>query len=140
MQNPDYEKLGDGEDVQPSRVGGLMPKYHLVDGLKSTRVARWIESALPLADQLEDVIPTEVRERHNLVAVADAGRMGHRPDSQDDYERARRRMAFAELFELQTAFALMRSRFAAEPATPILYRKDAIEAFKKGLGVEQTNA
>jgi ATP-dependent DNA helicase RecG len=140
MQNPHYEKLGEGEDVQPSRVGGLMPKYHLVEGLKSTRVARWIESALPLADQLEDVIPAEVRERHSLVAVADAVRMGHRPESQEDYERARRRMAFAELFELQTAFALMRSRYAAEPATPIRYRQEVIDAFKKGLGFELTNA
>src|SRR6201987_4011880 len=86
MQNPHYAKLGDGEDAQPSRVGGLMPKYHLVDGLRSTRVARWIESALPLADQLEDVIPTEVRERQTLVAVADAVRMGPKPESHDDYE------------------------------------------------------
>src|SRR4029077_14303082 len=77
---------------------------------------------------------------HHLVAVADAVRMGHRPESPDDYERARRRMAFAELFELQTAFALMRSRLAAEPATPIPYRQDVIDAFKKGLGFELTNA
>src|SRR5690348_10521360 len=140
MQNPHYERLADGEDAQPSRVGGLMPKYHLVDGLRSTRVARWIESALPLADQLEDVIPADVRERHDLVAVADAVRMGHKPESEDDYRRARRRMAFAELLELQTAFALMRSRVASEPATPIRYRQDIIDAFKKGLGFELTNA
>ncbi|HEV2475518.1 MAG TPA: ATP-dependent DNA helicase RecG [Candidatus Dormibacteraeota bacterium] len=140
MQNPHYEKLGDGEDAQPSRVGGLMPKYHLVDGLRSTRIARWVESALPLADQLEDVIPADVRDRHDLVAVADAVRMGHKPESQDDYGRARRRMAFAELFELQTAFALMRSRVASEPATPIRYRQDVIDTFKKGLGFELTNA
>ena len=29
MQNPHYEKLEDREEVKPTRVGGLMPKYHL---------------------------------------------------------------------------------------------------------------
>ena len=35
MQSPHYERLDGSPDVQPSRVGGLMPKYHLVDGLSS---------------------------------------------------------------------------------------------------------
>ncbi|HKW07726.1 MAG TPA: ATP-dependent DNA helicase RecG [Candidatus Dormibacteraeota bacterium] len=140
MQNPHYEKLGEDEDAQPTRVGGLMPKYHLVDGLKSTKYARWVASALPLADQLEDVIPPDVRERHELVGVADAVRMGHKPEEQNDYWRARRRMTFAELFELQTAFALMRARIAAEPATPIPYRQEVIDTFKTGLGFELTRA
>ena len=49
-------------------------------------------------------------------------------------------MAFAELFELQSAFALMRAGIAAEPAAPIPYRQDVIEAFKAGLGFELTKA
>ncbi len=39
-------------------------------------------------------------------------------------------MGFAELFELQAAFALMRASIAAEPAAPIPYRQDVIDAFK----------
>src|SRR6266566_994749 len=69
MQSPHYERLDGGPDAQPSRVGGLMPKYHLVDGLSSRKIARWIESALPLAGQLEDVLPEEVRSRHKLMDV-----------------------------------------------------------------------
>jgi len=49
-------------------------------------------------------------------------------------------MAFAELFELQAAFALMRAGIAAEPAEAIPYRQDVIEAFKSGLGFELTRA
>jgi ATP-dependent DNA helicase RecG len=140
MQNPHYEKLAGDDEAQPSRVGGLMPKYHLVNGLRSPKIAQWVESALPLADQLEEVLPDEVRERHRLVTVVEAVRMGHKPDSPDQYGRARHRMAFAELFELQTAFALMRSSVAAEPATSIPYRQEVIDSFKKGLGFELTNA
>src|SRR5438876_5820425 len=140
MHNPHYERLDDGEDMQPARVGGMMPKYHLVDGLSSRKIARWVESALPLAGQLEDLLPVEVRDRHRLLDVGDAVRRGHKPDNNDEYKEARRRMAFAELFELQAAFALMRANIALEPATPIRYRQEVIEAFKVGLGFELTTA
>jgi ATP-dependent DNA helicase RecG len=140
MQNPHHERLEGNEESEPSRVGGLMPKYHLVDGLSSKKLAGWVESALPLAGELEDLLPERVRERHHLLPVADAVRLGHRPDTFDQWRDARRRMAFAELFELQAAFALMRASIAAEPATPIEYRQDVIDAFKAGLGFELTHA
>ena len=140
MQNPHYERLDGNEAVQPTRIGGMMPKYHLVEGLSSRRVARWVESALPLAEQLEDIIPEDVRERHHLIDVADAVRRGHKPETDRDFDEARRRMAFAELFELQAAFAIMRANIAAEPATPIPYRQDVGDAFKAGLGFELTEA
>ncbi|MHB8587712.1 MAG: ATP-dependent DNA helicase RecG [Candidatus Dormibacteraceae bacterium] len=140
MQNPHHERLEADDDVPPSRVGGLMPKYHLVAGLSSRKMAAWIESALPLAGELEDLLPAPVRERHRLLPVADAVRLGHRPDTPDQWREARRRMAFAELFELQAAFALMRASIAAEPATPIAYRQEVIDAFKAGLGFELTRA
>ena len=140
MQNPHYEKLDGQEDLQPARVGGMMPKYHLVDGLSSRKIARWVEAALPLADQLEDLLPDEVRERQHLLGLADAVRKGHRPEADEDFKEARRRMAFAELFELQAAFALMRAHIAAEPATPIPYRQEVIDTFKAGLGFELTRA
>jgi ATP-dependent DNA helicase RecG len=140
MQNPHHERLEGNEESEPSRVGGLMPKYHLVDGLSSKKLAGWVESALPLAGELEDLLPERVRERHHLLPVADAVRLGHRPDTFDQWRDARRRMAFAELFELQAAFALMRASIAAEPATPIDYRQDVIDAFKAGLAFELTHA
>ncbi|MGH7762748.1 MAG: ATP-dependent DNA helicase RecG [Candidatus Dormibacteraceae bacterium] len=141
MQNPHHEKLENGaEDPSPARVGGLMPKYHLVEGLSSKKMAGWIDSALPLAVKLEDLLPERVRERHRLLGVAEAVRLGHRPETLDQWREARRRMAFSELFELQAAFALMRASLAAEPATPIPYRQEVIDSFKGGLGFELTRA
>src|SRR5882672_7180635 len=140
MQNPHHERLDAGEEAEPSRVGGLMPKYHLVDGLSSKKIARWVDSALPLADHVEDILPPEVRDRHRLLPVAETVRLGHRPESPQDFAEATRRMAFAELFELQSAFALMRSRIQAEPATPIPYRQEVIDTFKAGVGFELTHA
>jgi ATP-dependent DNA helicase RecG len=139
MVNPKYERLAN-EGAAPTKVGELMPKYHLVDGLSSRRIATWVASALPYAPRLEDVIPPEVRESHHLLGVADAVLQGHKPASDGEYRQARRRMAFAELFELQTAFALTRARIAAEPATPIPYHQEVIDTFKAGVGFELTRA
>jgi ATP-dependent DNA helicase RecG len=140
MQSPHYERLDGSPDAQPSRVGGLMPKYHLVNGLTNRKVAQWVESALPLAGQVEDVLPEEVRARHNLMHVGDAIRLGHKPETDEDFRGAKKRMAFAELFELQAAFAMMRAQMAAEPATRIPYQQEVIDAFKAGLGFELTRA
>jgi ATP-dependent DNA helicase RecG len=140
MVNPRYERLDADADDGPTRVGGLKPKYHLVSGVSSRWMADRVAAALPLAEQVDEILPADVRAAHGLLDVADAVHQGHQPESQEKFAAARRRMAFAELFELQAAFALMRANLAAEPATPIPYRQDVIDAFKSGLGFEFTNA
>ncbi|TMF71749.1 MAG: hypothetical protein E6I13_03910 [Chloroflexi bacterium] len=45
MQSPHYERLDGDPDAQPSRVGGLMPKYHFVNGLTNRKVAQWLRAA-----------------------------------------------------------------------------------------------
>jgi ATP-dependent DNA helicase RecG len=140
MSSPHFELLDASGAERPVSIGGLVPKYHLVAGLSSKNIARWVAAALPAADDLEDVLPTAVRERHRLLKVADAVRQGHQPETTEEYREARRRMTFSELFELQTAFGLMRARQAAEPAIAIAYRQEVIDTFKSGLGFELTRA
>jgi ATP-dependent DNA helicase RecG len=137
MRNPLHEKVN---AAGPTRLRDLMPRYHLVSGLSSKKISGWVEPVLPLAGDLEDVLPTDVRERQSLLSVAEAVRLGHHPENEAEWRQARLRMAFAELFELQSAFAMMRAGVAAEPAVPIPYRQEVIEAFKSGLGFELTRA
>jgi ATP-dependent DNA helicase RecG len=137
MRNPLYEKVG---AAGPTKIRDLMPRYHLVKGLSSKKIGGLVEAALHLAVELDDVLPADVRERHHLLPVAEAVRLGHHPETEEEWRQARRRMAFAELFELQAAFALMRAGIAAEPAVPIPYRQEVIETFKSGLGFELTRA
>jgi len=137
MRNPLHEKVS---AAGPKRLRDLMPRYHLVKGLSSKKIAEWIASLLPLAEAMEDVLPDDVLERHHLLPIAEAVRTGHHPESALEWQMARNRMAFAELFELQAAFALMRAHIAAEPAEPIPYRQEVIDAFKGGLGFELTRA
>jgi ATP-dependent DNA helicase RecG len=137
MRNPLHERVS---AAGPKRLRDLMPRYHLVKGLSSKRIAEWIDAVLPLAADMEDILPDDALERHHLLPIAEAVRAGHHPDSALEWHMARKRMAFAELFELQAAFALMRATIAAEPAEPIEYRQPVIDAFKGGLGFELTRA
>ena len=137
MRNPLHEKVS---AAGPKRLRDLMPRYHLVKGLSSKKIAEWIETILPLAGEMEDVLSADVLERQRLLPIAEAVRSGHHPESASDWGMARKRMAFAELFELQATFALMRAGLAAEPAEPIPYRQEVIETFKSGLGFELTKA
>lgn len=138
MQNPHHEVLAAAS--APRRIGGLMPKYHLTKGLTSRRVAELVEPLLPLAAGIPDIIPDAVRRRHRLPPVAEAVRSGHRPQTEAEWLSARARMAFAELLELQVAFAVAARRLEREPAAPVPYRQEVIEAFKAGVGFALTNA
>ena len=141
MVNPQHERLDAvTQVVRPPKVSGMTPRYHLVEGLSSRKIAGWVELVLPLADQLEDLLPEEVRQQHQLLGIAEAVSRGHKPESEADFIAARKRMTFTELFELQAAFAMMRASIAAEPATPIPFRQDVGDAFKAGLGFELTEA
>ncbi|MBJ7605177.1 MAG: ATP-dependent DNA helicase RecG [Candidatus Dormibacteraeota bacterium] len=138
LLNPLHEVIRDGS--RPPRLGALQPKYHLTQGLKPQRLVEWVNAALPLADGLADVIPAATRQAQRLLPIAEAVRKGHQPDSEAEWREARRRFAFAELLELQAAFLLARRRLEAESASPVPYRQEVIEAFKRGLDFRLTNA
>src|SRR5260370_34575527 len=93
-----------------------------------------------LARGREAGMPEDVRARPVLRPLAAAGSRARKPQAESDWAEARRRMGFAELFELQAVFALMRASLASEPAAPIPYRQDVIGAVKRGLGFELTTA
>lgn len=135
LHNPHLQKVTAGE---PIKIGGLMPKYHLTQGLTSRRVAEVVTKVLDHRLRLPEPLPPEVLARHRLISLPDAVLLGHRPERLEDWNLARQRLAFSELFELQLAFAMLKQSQAAEPATPVPFRLDVIEALKLDLGFQLT--
>src|SRR5260370_25914724 len=85
MVNPQHERLDAVTPVvRPPKVSGMTPRYHLVECLSSRKIAGWVELVLPLADQLEDLLPEEVRQQHQLLGIAAAVSRGHKPESEAD--------------------------------------------------------
>ncbi|MEW5825209.1 MAG: ATP-dependent DNA helicase RecG [Candidatus Bipolaricaulota bacterium] len=111
MSSPLFEPSGTCMDV-----GRVVPVYPATEGL-SDRVLRGMISRA-VDEHLEDVIdplPPEVRAEERLPSEIEALRAVHRPTSREDFERARRSLAFEELLLLQLGLLLTTRDRAGTP-------------------------
>ena len=87
-------------------------------------VAAVLDDALSL---IEDHFTEEFRRQRDLPALSDAYRMMHRPVAPDEITRARRRLAYDELFFLQ--LSILRERAARlRQSAPALTWNDEIDS------------
>ncbi|MBN2908283.1 ATP-dependent DNA helicase RecG [Polycladomyces sp. WAk] len=84
---------------QEKQAGRLLPVYSISGGIKVAWLRKTIHQAfLQFGRQIEEVLPTELRERYRLMDRAQAMYRLHFPRSREEGSRARRRMAYEELF------------------------------------------
>lgn len=104
---PEFEILG--EDQVPVQIGGIAAVYSLTAGLSD----RWLRKIIRrLLDQvlpeLEDHMPESLLRDLDLEPLGPSIREMHCPVSPESWKRARRRLAFDELFMLQIGLAIRR--------------------------------
>lgn len=105
MENPVWEKEGAG--VQ---TGRWVPVYPTTEGLTQPFLQGLIRMALDrFSDQVEEMLPDGVRERLAFPARREAIGRIHAPRDPSDFERARRSLAFEELFLLQVGISRRRT-------------------------------
>jgi len=93
-------------DIGDARAtADFAPVYPAAEEIAATTVRRVVDAALPLAVQVPDPLPAELREREGLALKRDALAAVHRPRDLDEAETARRRLAFEELLVLQVGIA-----------------------------------
>ena len=110
----EYVILADADgDGDPIDAGKVLPVYPATEGLSHkivrSLIDRHLENLIGLA---EEVLPERVRRDLDLAPLPEALRSVHRPESLDDAERGRRRLAFDELLDLQ--LTLIRARTLAK--------------------------
>ncbi|HUZ16414.1 MAG TPA: ATP-dependent DNA helicase RecG, partial [Gaiellaceae bacterium] len=81
------------------------PVYPAAEEIAPASVRRVVDLALPLATNVPDPLPAELREREGLALKRDALAAVHRPQDLDEAERGRARLAFEELLVLQIGIA-----------------------------------
>lgn len=102
MTNPLVDLI-EGDPEGGSRAGsivGIYPQSEKAD-LTSWELGAWVREALERAGELIDPVPAEHLADLGLVDRTTAMRQIHAPDSLDDKDQARRRLAFDELLRLQ---------------------------------------
>jgi ATP-dependent DNA helicase RecG len=114
MLNPLFEVV-EGEVADLLHVGRLVPVHGLTKGLTARGMRHTVHLALDAAaDAVSDPLPGEIVEERSLAPLAEALRQIHFPADEAALAAARRRLAFEELFLLQTVLELRRQALAQE--------------------------
>jgi len=81
------------------------PVYPAAEEIAAKTVRRVVEAALPHVSDYPDPLPAELRAREAMPLKRDALAVVHRPQSEDEAETGRKRLAFDELLLLQVSIA-----------------------------------
>ncbi|MBI2243026.1 MAG: ATP-dependent DNA helicase RecG [Nocardioides sp.] len=98
----------DAAQLSLDAIGELYPIYPLTKGVDSWDLQRAVAFALTMVDDVPDVVPPEVRERHGLLDVRTALRHIHNPDDRAQITSAQRRFRFEEALVTQLVLARRR--------------------------------
>ena len=86
-------------------AGSLVPVHPATEALKAQRIRQWVEQAMQWVGNVLEPLPVELRVRRELASAADSVKAAHFPESPEDVEQARERLAFEELFLYQAILA-----------------------------------
>jgi ATP-dependent DNA helicase RecG len=99
FQSPEWELMEGQESIH---TGRLVPVYPLTQGLRPRQVRKIMKQLVDIwAGQVTDFLPSELRERLDLLELPAAINQAHYPDDEVVNDKARVRLAFDELFLLQ---------------------------------------
>ncbi len=140
FQSPEYDFV-DSRDEQ-MHAGRLVPIYPLTDGLYQRTVRRAVKQALDgAARQIKEYMPQDTLRLYDLPGLQDAIWQLHYPDSPEQVESARRRIAFDELLMLQLLVARRRIEWQSSGGAVQLNSEDGrLDAFLDSLPYSLTNA
>jgi ATP-dependent DNA helicase RecG len=117
----------------------LAPVHPATEALKAQRIRQWVEQALAWVGNVLEPLPAELRVRRELASAADAVKAVHFPESPEDVEQARERLAFEELFLYQAILATRkRTHRASRPAPRFGKPGDAVTWWIESLPFEPT--
>src|SRR5438477_1955822 len=93
-------------DIGETRAtADFAPVYPAAEEIAAASVRRVVDAALPLALNVPDPLPADLRDRERLALKRDALAAVHRPHDLAEAERGRARLAFEELLVLQIGIA-----------------------------------
>ncbi|MDD2785873.1 MAG: ATP-dependent DNA helicase RecG [Patescibacteria group bacterium] len=119
-------------------AGNIAPVYPLIGQVTQKTLRKIMKAAVEDLNVVEDVMPPKVVEEQNLPSLLEALRLVHRPSSQEDAERGRRRFVFDEVLFYQLALRLARNLADHGGAPQIKFDEKFAKKFVAGLPFELT--
>lgn len=127
LSSPLWEKAeGSG-----TNTGRILPIYPETEGLTSRQMRNYISYILPLVtkNDVEDLLPESITKSHALMSYYEALKGIHAPESSEQLEQAQHRLAFEELFMLQSASLLIKQDIQTEVAPQIHFDQKLAKEF-----------
>jgi len=126
-----------GQD--PPAGAPFVPVHPATEGLRAQKIRDWAEQACQLAPNMIEGLPAEMRARRRLAGIADAIKVAHFPETAEDLDTARARIAFEELFLHQALLATRkRTHRLARPAPRLGRPGDLVGRWLESLPFEPT--
>lgn len=127
LSSPLWEKA----ERSGTNTGRILPIYPETEGLTSRQLRSFVGYVLPLVAEQDvvDLLPESIRKRHHLVSAYQALKGIHEPHNSDDLQQAQHRLAFEELFMLQSASLLIKQDIQTEVAPQIHFDQQLAKQF-----------
>ncbi len=107
MQSPVYELEGLNKNT-----GKIIPIYPLTYKLSQNTLRKIIENGISeVYGNLDETLPEYILKKYNLDDINTAIKQIHFPDNFLDFNRARRRLVFEELFSMQLALLKLKNNY-----------------------------
>lgn len=136
MSNPAWERA----TRDATNTGRLVPVYNETRGLTSKWLRWQIKPLLPVAQQLEDMLPKETRDRLHLYDLPTALQEIHFPEKPERLLLAQKRFAFQEMFLVQLKALQIKRDWESNQSLPIPFEEKLIKTFTSQLPFTLTNA
>jgi len=128
-------------DQELLNTGRIVPVYRLTNGLTQRAVRKVTQQVVKFwARRQADPLPAEMVRRAELLTYGEALAQIHFPDSQEQLDAARHRLAFDELLLLQLGALRQRRDWQTASAAPLAAPDDWLAAFVGALPYTLTGA
>lgn len=137
IQNPDIELEEDGESLL--KINAIYP---LSENLSQKTIKRVIKTNLDIySDLFVEFLPSEIINKRNLISYREAVNLIHQPENFEDIEKAKKRLAYDELFLFQLKLLLFRNnRRKILKNRHYSVNLELLEKFQKCIPFKLTNA
>lgn len=118
-------------------IGSVIPQYHLCKGISNLDLVKIIQNLLKKNSYFEEKLPSNIINELNLESYDNAIRSIHFPKDNESFIRAKRRLAFDEIFYFQ----LSMKKFKKKNADAISFQiKNETLEFINSLSFKLTNS
>ena len=127
------------EKATSIHTGRVVPIYPLTDGLTQKQFRFLVHSALKCLNQLQDKLPQELKDKHNLLDLILALGQIHFPQTDELLAEAKKRLKYDELLNIIFEIVKLKKLQNSTISVASEFKEKEIKEFVKSLDFELTD-